>query len=231
MGVAKTMEETMKKTMTKLAFTFLIIIFILAGCKPLAPTPPKTVGFDSSTEMLDNPDVITAIDDSGFEAETGNNPPNIVGDYNLNGNVIDASKSSMIGMLMRSEIEFYNQHGTLIDMKETVGSQTAYGTGSFINGQNNNFTIYQEATQDVYGYDVTVVAMMSGTLDYSGNISGQSLSVITDVGGYPDGKTGGWWQGNITLTKQSSRSIQRSFTAGSEELESLFNIPEELLTK
>lgn len=40
-------------------------------------------------------------------------------------------------------------------------------------------------------------------MENDGNIEAETLSVITDIGGYPGDETGGWWKGSITLSPGS----------------------------
>ena len=197
--------------MKKLTILLITIatLFLLSGCIEMSPgasTTMKTFGFDSPDEFLNNSDVIEAQSESNFYVNQGTSPPYINGIYSMSGIIVDANISGMTGMSMASIIEFYNQSGTNISLKETVGGQTAYATGSFILGNNEYFTVFQEAElENPYGEgSIRLVALMSGEKLYNGDIDGKTLTIITEVIGIEGAVAGGWYKGDVYLAKNSS---------------------------
>ena len=167
---------------------------------------PVTTNFGSLDDYLECPSIISALESNpNFDIEKEDDPPDITGVYNMNGSVTDSSKSSLIGTVMKSQVTLYDQKNTSISMKETLSDgTTAYATGNFIHGEGQYFTIYEEAQETLNGYTITTAVLMSGKLLSTGNITAETLSVITDVGGYPGASSGAWWRGgNVSLSLES----------------------------
>lgn len=148
----------------------------------------KTKNFDSPEEYLENPSVSKAIKESDIEIYDEDAPPRLAGDYNLEGEVVDASDYSLVGAEVNSLITLYNQTASgKISFREKVGNITAWASGGYITGDNGKFTIWQESKQsgEEAGLpeDLTVYVslIMSGTKSDDGNLHAKSIAIITDV--------------------------------------------------
>jgi len=185
------------------------------GKNPVAPDFKKN-DFDSPEEYLENPSVKNAIKDSDIPIYKGDIPPRLAGDYLSNGEVISTSPSLeiLIGTPISSKVTLYNQTASgKIDLKETVGSITVWGSGGYITGENNDFTIWQESRQSGSEAglpdDVTIYVslLMSGYKEESGDLKINAISIITRV--VTDNKNydvdeieGQWWMSKGTLYLQ-----------------------------
>jgi len=185
------------------------------GKNPVAPDFKKN-DFESPEEYLENPSVKNAVEDSDFPIYEGNNPPRLAGDYSANGEITSTSPliESLIGTSINSKITLLNQTASgKIDLKETVGSITVWGSGGYITGENNDFTIWQESSQSGSEAglpdDVTVYVslLMSGYKEDDGDLKISGISIITRV--VTDNKEydvdeieGQWWMYEGTLYLQ-----------------------------
>jgi len=206
-----------KKTSTH-CFTlifFLISVLLISTCVGKNPVAPdfKKNDFESPEEYLENPSVKNAVEDSDFPIYEGNNPPRLAGDYSANGEITSTSPliESLIGTSINSKITLLNQTASgKIDLKETVGSITVWGSGGYITGENNDFTIWQESSQSGSEAglpdDVTVYVslLMSGYKEDDGDLKISGISIITRV--VTDNKEydvdeieGQWWMYEGTL--------------------------------
>ncbi|MFH1437384.1 MAG: hypothetical protein ABIJ56_16890 [Pseudomonadota bacterium] len=117
-------------------------------------------------KILDSPDVQGAIADSGFQVNEGDTPPTITGSYYpLRGEITD----SLHGRPAGSEIDspgacLYNQEGGTIDYME-YGMDT--GTGNYITGHDDKFTVYEEG--------------QGATYMFSGTKTGEGLNRVTGL--------------------------------------------------
>jgi hypothetical protein len=185
---------------------------------------PKTSGFTSAEEYIENPSVIIAKNEAGIEINKGDNPPALAGVYLADGKVTNASYDfySMVGERINSQITLYSQTNTgKINFKEVVQGITVQASGGYITGENGKFTIYQESIQTGSeaglpdDLTITVVLIMSGTKLSNGNLSAKGMSVITDIKAdakkYPnkDSLKGLWWmwQAEFKLTAAATSSL------------------------
>jgi hypothetical protein len=166
----------------------LTLIFI-SGCNlfgpDIPPEEPQYENFDSPEDMLDNPVVIEAIDESGFDytlefvpAGSPQALDSIEGVYSATGQVNDSDVSQIIGERLSSEILLFRQtpEGE-IDYVEKIGSSISVSAwGSFIRGSGTEFTLYLEGENTVQGITLYNVTMISGDIYPNGNIIAEGLT-------------------------------------------------------
>ena len=176
----------------KVCFAFLVMGAIFSACsKDPKEDEIKTCGFDSPAEYLKNPSVSSALNKTGVPIHPGNTPPDIAGTYLTSGEITDASGilSMMIGLPVRSDFVFFDQTtSNEIEFEERVSGMRAGGSGGFIGGAEERFTVYLESIQSgseaglPNGVSVTVVMIMSGTKASNGNITNvEGVTVYTDA--------------------------------------------------
>lgn len=210
--------------MKKFQFIVLSVLVISAiafdSCNKNDDPKTKTSGFSTHDEIVENPSVKEAINESGIEINEGNTPPALAGNYLTNGKVINASDllSDEIGASINTEFNLYNQTTSgKISFQEIVEGISASGIGGFITGENGKFTIYGESKQSGSeaglpdDLSINVVLLMSGTKLSNGDLSQvKGISIITEVNtsnkSYGDVKSleGNWWMWNADFNLQST---------------------------
>ncbi|PWJ57377.1 hypothetical protein CLV98_10784 [Dyadobacter jejuensis] len=83
------------------------------------------------------------------------------------------------------------------DFKSANGSATGTGTGSFISGEGNKFTLYSEQIGETYGIENKQITIISGELDSDGIKNWQEAFVFTYKGDDPNGQLIQVGQGRI----------------------------------
>jgi len=174
-------------------FISVIIFSLLSGCSKDGTSPfgePKTKGFNSPEEFLENPSVKNAIEDSGIQINEGENPPVLSGIYLLDGYVTKVSPviQDLYGSIISSTVTLYNQTTSgKISFKEEIQGIVVQGTGGYIIGDDGKFSIFQESIQKgeeaglPSDLSVTVVLIMSGQKHEDGNLTAKGISIITDA--------------------------------------------------
>lgn len=234
----------MVKSMLIIVF-LLVICFTVNSCSSDNSVSPKDAGFDNQEEYLENPSVNNGINESGIAIYLGDDPPVLSGEYTTDAEITDASSelSSLEGAIISSNITLYNQTSSgHIAFIETVGNITVFGSGGYITGENNTFTVWQESEQsgEEAGLpdDITinVALLISGYKDSSGHLHIHGISIIsrvdTDNDDYDvEGITGLWWmyEGEFYLQGPALLHIQRSYNGSdgnsiSSILREIFNI-------
>jgi len=74
-----------------------------------------------------------------------------------------------------------------IDYSGSGGSQSDDGSGSFISGSGNNFSIFLTITSEISGYEADTLYVLSGTDDGDGFIDFQLAVFMKDNFGNPGG--------------------------------------------
>jgi len=198
---------------------FLVSVLLISTCvgkNPVAPDFRKN-DFESPEEYLENPSVKNAVEDSDFPIYEGNAPPRLAGDYLTYATVTSTSPllEDLVGtLLVNSKITLYNQTASgEISLQETLNDITVWGSGGYITGENNDFTIWQESRQSGSEAglpdDVTVYVslLISGYKEDDGDLKISGISIITRV--VTDNKEydidkieGQWWMYEGTLSLQ-----------------------------
>jgi hypothetical protein len=152
---------------------------------------PKNSDFNSPFEFQNNASISDAIDKSDFNLYLGNYPPSIMGTYKTFGTILNTSSSlsSYIGQSLGSTTFFIYDQTELgrIKITEQDGEYVAYGTGGYITGDGQYFTIYQESIQGEeaglpVGVTLYVSFILSGRKSTLGTIEeAQFLNVTTSV--------------------------------------------------
>ncbi len=184
----------------KISHIFIIIITVLflsinTSCKLFNgdddDNKSKKSDFNGPSEFVDNSSISDAIDESEFNLYFGNNPPSIMGTYKTFGNILHTSSSlsSYIGQSLGSTTFFiFDQTDAgRIKITEQDGDNVAYGTGGYITGDDQYFTLYQEGIQGEEaglpeGVTLYVSFILSGRKSTFGTIEeAEFLNVTTNV--------------------------------------------------
>jgi hypothetical protein len=134
--------------MKKIILTLFILSLIFNSCSSNDDSDNST--FNGSLEDIReyyNEDLVDALNDLGFNINTGNTPPNVEGVYFVSPLILQASSvaSDIIGARFNDyTITLTNQNNEdlTIDYLGDQGLQVDLGGGSFISGDNNNFSIF-----------------------------------------------------------------------------------------
>ena len=177
---------------TKTLFIYLCATLLLFHCK----SDDDNGGFDGSLRSIEdfyNEDVVEALDDLGFNINTGNTPPNLEGTYLISPYELKAStvESDVIGRIFANNlISFSNQNNAslTVDYRGVNGTQEDNGDGSFISGENNEFSIFLKLTSQINESVIVDTAYaISGILTNNGIEQVQVALLMLDDKGDPDG--------------------------------------------
>lgn len=199
----------------------ILSFFLIYACTKSVTEPPepKTSGFNSSEEFLENPDVNRAKNNSGIPVYMGQTPPTLAGNYETDGQVVKADPrlQSLQGLPIQSTVCLFNQTSSgEIDFRETIGGIVAWGSGGYVTGEGSQFTIWQESRQSgaeaglPANCSITVVLIMSGVKKQGGNLETKGLSVVTEVSGCSGNSeelVGVWWLWEATFTLNGACSF------------------------
>ncbi|MDR1340395.1 MAG: DUF5018 domain-containing protein [Prevotellaceae bacterium] len=160
--------------------------------KELPPVDPVT-GLTEDIQDLVPQEIISTMKDLGQEINGGNTPPTVEGTYELKPLILKGSNidSDRIGSsYLTTYITFSEQdNGSLtLKAKETQGTRTATGTGAFIVGEGNRFSVFIYFTN--YRTDINTsfktVGVYSGTVSPDGIIDCTTSLFMLDDGGDPE---------------------------------------------
>ncbi|MDO5969207.1 hypothetical protein Q4Q35_05245 [Flavivirga aquimarina] len=180
---------------TKLIFT-LLALTILFNCSKSDDNQDDV--FEGSIEDIIafyNEDLIDALEDLGFDINTGNAPPNLEGTFLFSPLILEASTVSgdIPGHLFSDYLAtFSNQNNETLTI-DYIGnhvnfSQKDEGNGAFISGSNNEFSMFLKTSSQI---NDSVLA--SATIAISGKVTEDGLEdmqmaiMMLDNKGNPDG--------------------------------------------
>lgn len=147
----------------------IVTLLAFASCSKDNSDDSKFNGSIASIEDFYNPELVKALDSLGFIINTGNKPPLMEGIYLAAPVILQAS--SVLGDNLGSkffdyEITFSNQdNGNLtIDFLGDQGIEIDNGSGSFISGEGNSFSIFLITTTEISTYLADSAISLSGTI-------------------------------------------------------------------
>lgn len=176
----------------------LLILLLLTLVISCSKTDDSSDGdFDGSIRSITdfyNEDLIKALEDLGFQINTGNTPPNLQGSYFISPYKLSAStvNGDYVGKLFTNYIaHFTNQdnESLTIDFKGEQGDNEDNGYGSFISGEGNKFSIFLKVTTKQEGVDYVVesASSISGVINDEGDIENfQKALIMLNDNGDPD---------------------------------------------
>ncbi len=170
----------------------LLISVLVFGC---SSDDDSTDEFDGSLESIEDfftPELVDALNDLGFEINTGNTPPNIEGSFLMSPFELQASNipSDQIGIVISDYLaSFVNQNSNAltIDFMGQGGSQTDVGNGSFVAGNGNQFTVLLKITSQIGSVPVDTAFAISGVVSDDGIEDMQTAGLMLDDKGDPEG--------------------------------------------
>lgn len=161
--------------------------YCLAGVEtePIEPADEESTpdngtntGSAAADELTGNTVTEGAVGDSGFVVNTGNDVPEIAGEYAADGSIDESSNARAPGSPIRTSLCFYNRtdnaDGVEITYCETgvPGDLTAPITGS-----GTDFTMYFE-------YPGAATVLFSGSTDGAGQITGDVEALVVYLHGH-----------------------------------------------
>jgi len=178
--------------MKKVIILCLNVALVFASCKK-DQSPTNSDGFNSLNDIKGNPAVHDAIGTSGMATYDGTNPPNIEGTYQTDScTYYGASKNLLyfIGQHPNSIVQFFGQtsdgHIKFLEEKTQVSSS---GSGEFITGTSNYFTIWMKSANN---NGSTTIVIISGSKIDASHLNIKGLTVF--VNNPPKGSVvGDWW--------------------------------------
>jgi hypothetical protein len=178
----------------------LIPILLLSLVMPLCITgcskdnDSDDSGFDGSIEDIRdfyNDELVDALIDLGFDINTGNNPPNIEGSYLFSPVTLQASsvQGDDVGDTFYDyTLTFSNQNNDdlTVDYHGDQTIQVDVGDGSFIAGENNNFSVFliSSSSYDGVPEEADTAIALSGTFTETGIENLQMAFLMMDNKGY-----------------------------------------------
>lgn len=123
----------------------------------------------------------------------GTNPPNIEGAYFVDPVILLASSLyyDIPGLKYKSQdIKFFNQDisKNTIDMYSVQGNSWSKGSGAFISGSGDNFTVYFDAEGESHGIWNKKTYVISGTMTSAGIANFAYTFIMKEKGDDPKGK-------------------------------------------
>lgn len=160
-----------------------VILFLLNSCDK--EESPSFDGSIASIEKFYTPELVGALLDLGFQINEGSNPPNINGDYLISPMELFSTTvpSDRIGRIFDDYLtRFSNQNNSnlTIDMYGYGGGEVDDGSGSFISGDNNQFSVFLKITSQIGNYPSTSAFSFSGEFTDEGIYNIQFAVLMLD---------------------------------------------------
>lgn len=168
-------------------FSFILLFsFLFFGCSK--DDDGGSNSFDGSINSISNfvgSDILDTMIDLGMNINSGDNPPNIVGEYLSSPNVLENSNvpSDWPGRVFSDyQSEFSNQQGLQIDFSgfHPTGNQIDEGYGSFISGDGNLFSVFLITETEIRDSKADTVIVYSGEISPDGIYSYQRAIFMKD---------------------------------------------------
>lgn len=178
-----------------LLFLFGALIFIACSKKETTTTNSEGDSFKgelNDVKALYNEDIVAALDSLGFTFNLGDNPPQLEGAYEVKPFILENSNipTDSIGNIFYDQvITLSNQDNTnlTIDIQILGERQLTLGSGSFISGDGNKFSVYSlTETQTDSSVVVETTVSISGIITDDGISYLQYAGLMLDDKGDPD---------------------------------------------
>jgi hypothetical protein len=186
----------MKKHISKLLQISSILLVLslstwLSGCEKYGPAPIPS-GYSQDILNILPQATIDSLQNLGLRIHEGFDPPNMAGIYLVTPYTLTVQFSPEdpypIGKVISDyKYRFYDlQEDSLtvkFDFKSLAGNDTGSGTGGFVSGEGNSFTIFSQVKSLSNGFNVTQVAIFTGELTPEGIKDFQYAFVLTSKDG------------------------------------------------
>lgn len=173
---------------------------LIDGTDPIDATSPGNSPnddpvFDGTRPSLDNiysVDQVEAIENIGLELNLGDTPPNVEGTFRLEPNALQSTTvpdDSPIGTEFADyDITFSNQNDETLtlDLFLESSNSTTTGSGSFIAGSGDSFTVFFVSETNTEGFVTKGTITFSGLVNSAGITNLQMAFFMLDDGGDPD---------------------------------------------
>ncbi|MFD0797033.1 hypothetical protein ACFQZJ_06150 [Maribacter chungangensis] len=173
----------------------IILISLFVGCsKKETENETEDVfrGTQEDIETFYTSELLNSLQNLGFLLNTGVNPPNIEGTYTISPFILKASTlaTDTVGNIFADQTLIFSNHNNealTIDFQIEGGDQLTVGTGSFISGANNNFSVFL-VSKPRMGESVLVdtAVSLSGQTDSLAIKNFQWAGLVLDNKGDPD---------------------------------------------
>lgn len=173
-----------------LSYVLVLSLFFVACSKD---DDGKATGFDGSMNSISDfigQDLLDVMIDLGLVIHEGSKPPVIEGEYVVAPCILDASnvEIDVIGTVFADQyLKLYNQRGLEVMYSAQGASQTDEGTGSFISGGGDYFSIFLITTSEIAGYQADTAYVLSGKKTVNGFEEFQMAAFMKNNHGNPGG--------------------------------------------
>lgn len=176
----------MKKTHSVSVVLLLIFTFSLTSCSK------EDEGFDGSKAAIEDyigADIVDKMEDFGLQFNTGDNPPDVTGEFYadyleiLNSDVPSDEPGNGI---WPQTFRFYDQNGLSVQYSGSGAEQSDEGSGAILTGGDNKFTAILKLKSTYQGYNIESAYVLTGTMSEEGILDYQMAA--TNLGDdAPDG--------------------------------------------
>lgn len=177
----------MRKENLIYAFTILLVGFTFISCGK-----DEDGGFDGSRASIEGyigADVVDKMEDFGLNINTGDNPPDVTGQFYADYLEIldsDVPNDSPGNGIWPQTFSFYEQSGLSVQYTGEGAMQNDDGAGAIISGTDNKFTAILKLKTNYQGYTVETAYVISGAMSAEGILNYQLAA--TNLGDdAPDG--------------------------------------------
>ena len=156
------------------------------------------------------PDKLDVVKELGIEIHDGKNPPNIEGTYFASAlQLVKNTTGRNISELWNMYITFSEQDNTnltinadyTVQTEPPVGTMSSKGTGSFIVGEGNKFTVFVDAVREQGGYTAKTVEIFTGEITAAGILNYYWAVMMIDDKGDP---LNSWIENGTGYSKKDS---------------------------
>jgi len=196
----KTMRKNthiLSRTIQRFIVSVLLIFIFLSCSSDDSGTEIMVLNSEGSLEEVKafyNDGFVDAMLSLGFKVNLGNTPPNLSGTYSISPFVLSASNiagdADNIGEgTGEYKPTFSNQNNNALTIDFSGGSgsgaQTDVGSGSFITGSNDSFTVYAKTVTQIGSVPATTAVVITGTITPNGIEDVQFFGAMLDDNGDP----------------------------------------------
>lgn len=160
----------MKQLFLKSAITFILLVTL--GCNNSDDESISLLEANGLTKEINNlvpEDILTEMIALGMVINTGDNPPSLENSYLISPYILknsNISKDIIGSKYADAYIKLSNQNNKTLTVKlyKSQASAISKGIGSFVVGNNNNFSVFSEIEITYENYTAMGVTVFSGTL-------------------------------------------------------------------
>jgi len=160
---------------------------------PIMDNPPVFDGFEASINDLYTPAQVDAIEQIGLVFNLGDQPPNIEGTFRVEPVIVQATTApeddGETGFELPAQTyTFSNQNNSTLTVDLLLiedSGQTTVGNGSFISGNDQQFTVYFVSETNIDGFVADTTITLSAVISGNGIENVQAAGFLLNDRGDP----------------------------------------------